>query len=100
LICVLVFILVAIEPFIQISNEMIQQLTVHLCQTTFDTYQQNTIRYRYLTSKTNTIHISLFRYDDRKECNDARSMLIYQWTSGSPISTFHISDGKNEFIDS
>jgi len=76
---------------------MIQQMTVHICQVKTDTYQSNTIWYKYLNSKKN-LHVS-FRYDDETNCNGARSMLIYQWASYSSISTFRITDGKNKLIE-
>ncbi len=36
----------------------------------------------------------IYRFNDEIICNDAQSMLIYEWTPYSSLSPFRISDGK------
>ena len=48
----------AIEPLFQKSKQGIEEMMIHLCQSTINTYKENAIWYRYFTHKTNeTIHL-------------------------------------------
>ncbi len=73
-------------------KEVIQQISVHICQSPNDTNQPNTIWYRCVRMKVNFTR-DLFRYDDDTYCQGARSMLIYQWIFYSAIPKLNISSG-------
>ncbi|CAF0786586.1 unnamed protein product [Adineta steineri] len=73
---------VKIKPFIPKSNKMVRQLTVHLCQISNNIFSHSTIW-----------------YDDETFCNGAPSMLVYQWTSNSSLSLFHMDNNIGFQLD-
>ncbi|CAF4394599.1 unnamed protein product, partial [Adineta steineri] len=61
---------------------MVRQLTVHLCQISDNIFSHSTIW-----------------YDDETFCNGAPSMLVYQWTSNSSLSLFHMDNNIGFQLD-
>ncbi|CAF0723230.1 unnamed protein product [Adineta ricciae] len=63
--------IVGFEPLIQFHQRAVQQLTVHICNSRIS---------------------GTVWYDDEDVCDNARSMLIYEWTPSSSAAIFRLSD--------
>ncbi|CAF0919130.1 unnamed protein product [Adineta steineri] len=74
----LFFFKVAITPSIQSHSKVIEQLTVHLCDS--------------------PINENLW-YDGDLRCQDGQSMLIYEWTPSSSTSPFRINGGQGFYFN-